>query len=67
MSHLSEVEIIGYKVGLEPHGEELVCAKCITDAENDEIHFGDVLTVEQIKSEDDGRLYFCDRCYKKLW
>ena len=51
-------DVRGYTID----GEE-VCKDCITDEEKNNLCADDIILIS--KTEDDGKMYFCDRCKKQ--
>ena len=59
MSIIDNEDIRSYRIG-----EEIVCPKCITDKEEEEITEENIIREADIDTEE--KTFFCDRCKKRL-
>lgn len=63
MPVFNDEEIVCYRLSHVSIGKEIVCKKCITNEELQNLEADDIVTQDEIA---DDELYFCDRCKQRI-
>ena len=66
MAFYKNKDVRGMWLGEEDENVELACRECMTQQEWDALAQGKVIHDAEVRKSGDHRLYFCDRCEKRL-
>ena len=59
MAVIKEEDIVGYDFG-----DETVCTDCVTEEEDDEAEFDEIITEDDLEKKDER--VFCNRCNERI-